>query len=61
MIRIELTDEEGGALQELLEYALSELRMEIADTDRKDFREKLKARKQLLMAVQKKLLSEGPA
>ncbi len=61
MIRIELTDEEGGALQELLEYALSELRMEIADTDRKEFREKLKARKQLLMAVQKKLLSEGPA
>ncbi len=61
MIRIELTDEEGGVLQELLEYALSELRMEIADTDRKEFREKLKARKQLLMAVQKKLLSEGPA
>ena len=61
MIRIELTDEEGGALQELLEYALSELRMEIADTDRKDFREKLKARKELLMTIQKKLLSEGPA
>jgi hypothetical protein len=49
--RIELNEKEAQALREVLEFDLSDLRMEIADTDRKDFRDMLKERKALLMNV----------
>jgi hypothetical protein len=49
--RIELNENEAQALREVLELDLSDLRMEIADTDRKDFRDMLKERKALLMNV----------
>ncbi len=55
MAGIELTAEEAEALRDLLEHHLSDLRMEIADTDRKDFREQLKERKELLRKIQAKL------
>ncbi len=42
MIQIELSNEESEILKEILEGYLSDLRMEIADTDKMDFREKLK-------------------
>jgi hypothetical protein len=45
MIQLDLSDEEAGILSEILEMAHSDLRMEIADTDRKDFRDMLKGRK----------------
>jgi len=51
MIRIELTDSEATTLQEVLDSYLSDLRMEIADTDRMEFRESLKAKKKVVEGV----------
>ncbi len=51
MIRIELTDEDASRLRELCETELSDLRMEIADTDSMDFRDRLKRDARLLRAV----------
>lgn len=51
MIAIDLTPAETEALRDMLSGMLSELRMEIADTDRLEFREMLRARKQLLQRV----------
>jgi hypothetical protein len=54
MIQIMITEEEQALLTVLLENAISDLRTEIVDTDRLDYREMLKNRKALL----KKLLQE---
>ena len=51
MITRDLTPDEREQLTEVLQVALSELRMEIADTDRQDFREMLKERKRVLNKV----------
>lgn len=51
MIRIDLTDDEREILGQILEHELSDLRMEIADTDSKDFRDMLKRRKEVLHKV----------
>ncbi len=51
MVRIELQPTEAEVLKMVLESYLSDLRMEIADTDSKDFRDKLKARKMILRKV----------
>lgn len=59
MVRLELTEPEVDVLKEVLEYALSELRMEIADTDRKDFREQLKAQKEALTGILERLGAES--
>lgn len=52
MVRIELTSEEADVLRETLESDLSDLRMELADTDNIEFRAILKKKeaplKQLL-------------
>ncbi len=48
MCNLELTKEEKGVLAEVLESYLSDLRMEIADTDSMDFRESLKKKKAVL-------------
>ncbi|GAB4246603.1 hypothetical protein [Deferrisoma sp.] len=58
MVQLELTQSEAAVLKEVLEYALSELRMEIADTDRKDFREQLKAQKEALTGILERLGAE---
>jgi len=42
MIRLELTDDDAKVLREALESYLSDLRMEVADTDRQNFRDGLK-------------------
>ena len=55
MIELDLSEEETETLKEVLESYLSDLRMEIADTDNYDFREMLKARKALLIRVVKAL------
>jgi hypothetical protein len=52
---IELTIEEAKILKEALTSHISELGMEIADTDRKDFRDHLKRRKAILMGLVDKL------
>ncbi|MGA1867967.1 MAG: hypothetical protein ACMUJM_05395 [bacterium] len=58
MVEISLTRQEAGELQEILESDLSDLRMEIADTDKMDFRENLKRReeflKRLILLLQQK-------
>jgi hypothetical protein len=51
MAEITLTDDEKEALILLLEGSLSDLSFEIADTDRKSFRDQLKARRDLLRKV----------
>ena len=43
MAQLNLTDKEAATLRHALEIYLSDLRMEIADTDAQDFREGLKA------------------
>jgi hypothetical protein len=48
MVRIELSAEEAEELSGILENYLSDLRMEIVDTDSQAFRESLKKRKELL-------------
>lgn len=48
MNSIELTDRESEIVVETLRTALSDLRMEITDTDSKDYRERLKERKAAL-------------
>ena len=56
-MRVDLTIEEKRILHEVLESTLSDLRMEIADTDSQDFRDMLKKRKDVL---QKLLEALGP-
>ena len=51
MVQIELEPTEAEVLKLVLESYLSDLRMEIANTDSMDFREKLKARKMVLRKV----------
>ncbi len=51
MIQVDLGDEERQILLEVLESALSDLRMEIADTDSMDFRDMLKGRKEVIKKV----------
>ena len=55
MARVDLTQEEVEALLALLQYHHSELRMEIAGTDSRQFREQLKDEKKLLKGIRAKL------
>jgi hypothetical protein len=50
-LQLDLSEEERRILQEVLDAAVSDLRMEIADTDSYDFRQMLKGRKLALMKV----------
>ena len=51
MVRLELTPTEAEVLRMVLESYLSDLRMEIADTDSMDYREGLKGRKVVLRRI----------
>ncbi len=51
MITLDLTGEEREILVFVLKSYLSDLRMEIADTDRMAFRDMLKERKAVLLKV----------
>lgn len=55
---LDLTEEERGIVREVLEIAHSDLRMEIADTDRAAFRAMLKIRRDV---VAKMIEALGPA
>ena len=48
MVLLNFSEEELKMFKEILESYLSDLRMEIADTDRMDFREKLKKKERFL-------------
>ncbi len=60
MVQIELTSEEAETLREILLFYLSELRMEIADTDSLDFREPLKKKEEFLKELLQRLGWEVP-
>jgi predicted RNA binding protein with dsRBD fold (UPF0201 family) len=51
MVRLEVTAEEAEKLSEILENYLSDLRMEIVDTESQDFRQGLKKTKDLLLRI----------
>jgi hypothetical protein len=51
MVHLQLEPTEAEVLRMVLESYLSDLRMEIADTDSMDYREKLKARKKVLRRI----------
>jgi len=59
MLQLGLTDEEREVLVQLLEESLSDLRMEIADTDLYDYREMLKRRKAAIVKVLQAAKAEG--
>ena len=61
MIHLELTPDETEVLSEALESYLSDLRMEIADTNSQDFREMLKARKVVLNQMIAALQQDQPS
>ena len=51
MIQLDIDDNEAGVLRQILASDLSELGYEIANTDAKDFRDKLKSKQGLLRRV----------
>ena len=51
MIHLEITREDAEILTEVLDSALSDLRYEISNTDRLDYRNSLKRRKAALVEV----------
>ncbi|MCC7566034.1 MAG: hypothetical protein KO206_07145 [Methanomicrobiaceae archaeon] len=51
MPELRLTDAEAATLRNMLEIYLSDLRMEISNTDRMDFRERLKEQEERLNRV----------
>ena len=55
MTHIELRPEETGMLREVLESYLSDLRLEVADTEKMSFREELKKKEVFLKDVLKRL------
>ncbi len=59
MIQLDLSDHERRTLLEMMQSVLSDLRMEIADTDRKDFRDMLKSRKAILRKLIEALSGTG--
>jgi hypothetical protein len=55
MIQLLITEEERELLMDILENDISDLRMEIADTDRQGYRDMLKTREVLMKNIQQKL------
>lgn len=51
MLQLNLTEEERQTLLYLLENCISELKEEIHETDRADFKEMLKHRKEVLLKL----------
>ena len=54
-LEFDITEEEKNILTNTLEKYLSELRMEIADTDAEDYREKLKREKRFIYRLLERL------
>ena len=57
MVRLELSPEQYQLLVELLESCLSDLRVEIVDTARIDYKDMLKDRKDILLSLLETLRS----
>jgi hypothetical protein len=61
MISMQLSEEDAALLVRSLEWFLSETRMEMADTDRADFREGIRKDKVMLERVIAQLKEKMPA
>ena len=61
MLHLVLTTEEQQMLAFLLDECISDLRMEIVDTDSVDYKEMLKHRKQVLTKLLQALQAEAAA
>jgi hypothetical protein len=53
--QIELTDQEAELLRDVLEEYVSDLRMEVANTESMDFREALKEKERILKGLVERL------
>jgi hypothetical protein len=51
MVELRLNQDEARTLKEALDIYISELRMEIADTEQQEFRESLKAEEDILRKI----------
>jgi hypothetical protein len=51
MTQLTLTEEQQQALCEVLEITLTDLSMEISHTDQKDYRDRLKERREALSSI----------
>ena len=60
VVRLELTGPEQEALIAVLDNYVSDLRMEIVDTDSTDFKKMLKERKAILMKIVETLRQAPP-
>jgi hypothetical protein len=57
MTQLNLTETEVLTLKKMLDIYISDLRMEIADTDKKNFRDQLKQEEEILTKILKSLSS----
>ena len=55
MAQFDLTAEEAAVLRQALESYLSDLRMEIVDTEQMDYREELKRQEEILTRLEERL------
>ena len=55
MFQLTLTNEEKAVCVELIDHSLSDLRMEIADTDNSEFKRGLREKKEMLTHILDKL------
>lgn len=60
MPRIEMTDAQAAVLHEVLSQLVSDLGMEIAATERLEFRDQLKTRRRLLSEIRSALEHAQP-
>ena len=58
MAQIEIDSDEIEMLEDILQSYLSDLRMEIADTDLKDFRDNLKHKEDFIKAFLKRMAEQ---
>jgi hypothetical protein len=59
MTHLKLTDEEADTLIQVLSYYISELRMEVTDTDQQEMRDALKVEEAMLKRVLQVLKGGG--
>ncbi len=60
MIHLELTEQDAAILRQTIQTALGELSYEIANTDSQEFRDALKARRDVLAELEKRLAPDDP-
>lgn len=59
-ITLTLNDEEQAVLLDQLDCCIDELRTEIMDTDRREFREQLKKRREIVQNILRSLREANP-